>query len=316
MSLQTVVVVNPMSQNGALGRRWPDLARAVRREIGAFDALLTQAPGDATRLTREALSSGAERVVAVGGDGTIHEVVNGFFQDDDTPVRPGAALGLLPYGTGGDFRKTVRVPRDVPAAARILAADQRHAIDVGVLRYREGSTRGREARRVFINIASFGIGGLVDRIVNTSSKILGGRISFLVGTARAAIRYKNQRVRLVFDGDEDSFLETTINNVAVANGQYFGGGMRIAPDAVLDDGLFDVVALGDLTPTDFLLNGHRVYRGQHVHMDKVSIRRARRVEARPVDPDEDVLLDVDGEAPGALPATFTVLPKALDLIVP
>src|SRR6185295_8513538 len=100
-------------------------------------------------------------------------------------------------------------------------------------------------RRLFINIASFGIGGLVDQIVNTSSKVLGGKVSFLVGTARAALRYKNQRVRMVFDGDEDQFVEATINNVAVANGQLFGGGMHIAPEAVLDDGVFDVVTIGD-----------------------------------------------------------------------
>jgi YegS/Rv2252/BmrU family lipid kinase len=312
----TVVVINPKSQNGALGRNWPDLSRTLQREMGAFQAVMTQGPGDATRLAREALAGGADLVVAVGGDGTIHEVVNGFFDDQDRPVRTGAALGLIPYGTGGDFRKTVQVPKEMEGAGRILARGQRKTIDVGALRYRKGGARGPEARCMFINIASFGIGGLVDQIVNNSSKILGGKVSFLMGTARAAIRYKNQRVRMVFDGDEDKFVEATINNVAVANGQFFGGGMHIAPEAVLDDGQFDVVTLGDLTPFDFLKNGHRVYRGEHMGLEKVTSRRARRVEARPVNPDEDVLLDVDGEAPGALPATFTVIPRAIDLIVP
>ena len=312
----TVVVVNPRSQNGALGKKWPDLSRVLHREMGAFEAVMTQAPGDATRLARAALTGGADVVVAIGGDGTIHEVVNGFFDEQEKPVKPGAALGLLPYGTGGDFRKTVKVPKELEDAARVIARGRRQTIDVGSLRYREGHAQGVERRSVFVNIASFGIGGLVDQIVNTSSKVLGGRVSFLMGTARAALRYKNQRVRLVFDGDEDAFVETTINNVAVANGQYFGGGMHIAPEASLDDGQFDVVTLGDLTPFDFLRDGHRVYRGAHLDMAKVSFRRARRVDARPVDPDEDVLLDVDGEAPGALPASFTVIPRALDLIVP
>ena len=311
-----VVVVNPKSQNGALGRKWPELSRGLQREMGAFDAVMTQAPGDATRLARAALEGGADVVVAVGGDGTIHEVVNGFFDADERPVRPGAALGLVPFGTGGDFRKTVKVPKEFEEAGRILARGRRQTIDVGALRYRQGHARGAEARRLFVNIASFGIGGLVDQIVNNSSKVLGGRVSFLMGTARAALRYKNQRVRMVFDGDEEQFVEATINNVAVANGQFFGGGMHIAPEARLDDGQFDVVTLGDLSPLDFLKDGHRVYRGTHLGMSKISLRRARRVEARPVNPDEDVLLDVDGEAPGALPATFTVIPRAIDLIVP
>ncbi len=312
----TVVVVNPKSQNGTLGRRWPDLARVLHREMGGFEAVMTQSPGDATRLARSALAGGADMVVAVGGDGTIHEVVNGFFDAHQRPVRPGAALGLLPFGTGGDFRKTVKVPKELEDAGRILARGRRQTIDVGSLRYRDGGARGEEKQRVFVNIASFGIGGLVDQIVNNSSKLLGGRVSFLMGTARAALRYKNQRVRMIFDGDEDQFVESTINNVAVANGQYFGGGMHIAPEAVLDDGQFDVVTIGDLSPLDFLRDGHRVYRGAHLGMNKVSFRRAHRVDARPVDPDEDVLLDVDGEAPGALPASFSVLPRAIDLIVP
>jgi YegS/Rv2252/BmrU family lipid kinase len=312
----TVVVVNPKSQNGALGRRWPELSRVLHREMGAFESMMTQGPGDATRLAREALSGGADVVVAVGGDGTIHEVVNGFFDAEERPVRPGAALGIIPFGTGGDFRKTVKLPKELEDAGRLIARGRRKTIDVGSLRYRAGGVRGAESRRLFINIASFGIGGLVDQIVNGSSKALGGRVAFLMGTARAALRYRNQRVRLVFDGDEEQFLEVTINNVAVANGQYFGGGMHIAPRAELDDGQFDVVTLGDLSPMDFLRDGHRVYRGAHLDMDKISWRRARRVDARPIDASENVLLDVDGEALGALPASFTVLPRAIDLIVP
>jgi YegS/Rv2252/BmrU family lipid kinase len=321
MASQAVVIVNPRSQNGALGKKWPDLARIVGRELGGFDTRFTAAPGDATRLTRAALEDGAERIIAVGGDGTIHEVVNGFFattggQGDDRAIRPGAALGILPFGTGGDFRKTVKLPKDSEGAARVLAADRRQRIDLGVLEYHQGGARGPLGRCYFINIASFGIGGLVDQIVNTSSKRLGGRLSFLVGTARAALRYRNQKVRLEFDQNPDDFIETTINNVAIANGQYFGGGMHIAPEAELDDGRFDVVVLGDLTTTDFLLNGHRVYLGKHLAMDKVTCRRASRVDARPVNADEDVRLDVDGEAPGVLPARFRLLPKALDLVVP
>jgi YegS/Rv2252/BmrU family lipid kinase len=312
---QTVVVVNPRSQNGALGRRWRDIRGVLLRELGTFEAVMTEAPGDATRLAREALAGGADVVVAIGGDGTIHEVANGFF-DGDKPVRPAAALAVLPFGTGGDFIKTAGIPRDLARAAALIKAGSVRVIDVGRLEFRKETAGGDPGSCVFVNIASFGIGGLVDRIVNTSSKALGGRASFFLATARAAMRYKNQRVRLVFDGKDDDALEVTINNVAVANGRYFGGGMFIAPKAELDDGVFDIVAIGDLGLADFLLRGHRLYKGTHLDLPKVTQRRAVRVEAAPVDPKADVLLDVDGEAPGALPAVFTVMPRALNLVAP
>lgn len=308
---ETVLVVNPQAQNGALGRRWPELAGRIRRELGAFGELFTEAPGDATRLTREALRGGAGTVVAIGGDGTINEVVNGFFEGGE-PVAPEARLGVLPFGTGGDFRKTINVPKDLDRAAAILARGATRAIDVGRLDYT--SSDGGEATRLFINIASFGMSGVVDELVNESSKRLGGRLSFLLATARAGLRYENQRVRLVFDGDQAGAVDTIINVVAVANGRYFGGGMHIAPEAELDDGRFDVVAVGDMTMGDMILRGSRLYKGTHLGLDKVSSRRARTLRAEPLG--GEVLLDVDGETPGRLPATFTILPGALRLVVP
>ncbi len=305
------MVVNPMSAGGALGRRWMELAGTIRRHL-PFEEVRTRRPGDATRLAREALVSGADRVVAIGGDGTINEVVNGFF-DGDQLVRPGAALGVLPFGTGGDFRKTIHMPRDVDAAARILARGTLRRIDVGLLELTGHD--GGAVTRIFANIASFGISGLVDQLVNTSSKALGGRLSFLVATARAGLKYKNQRVRMVFDGDQAGARDVTIQTVAVANGRYFGGGMYIAPKAELDDGQFDVVVLGDFDIKDMLVHGRHLYSGTHLKLDKVSFRRARTLQALPLD-GEDVELDVDGENPGTLPATFRILPAALDLVVP
>jgi len=308
---RTVLVVNPQSANGALGRQWDELSRSIGREL-AFEDVQTSAPGDATRLTREALEQGAERVVAIGGDGTISEVVNGFF-DNGEPINPEAALGVLPYGTGGDFRKSAHIPKDVTRAARVLARGKTRKIDAGLLEHLDRD--GTPVSRVFINIASFGISGMVDRYVNETSKRFGGMLSFAVATVRAAARYKNQRVRVVYDDEEDAAEELTINTLAVANGRYFGGGMHIAPRAELDDGWFDVVSIGDFGLGDFLVNGRHIYAGSHIGMDGVGHRRAKKVYAEPVGID-DVELDVDGETPGILPATFTILPGALSLVVP
>jgi YegS/Rv2252/BmrU family lipid kinase len=309
---RTVIIVNPHSQSGALGRHWSDVATRIRREL-AFEEVHTKGPGDATRLARQALESGVERVVAIGGDGTINEVVNGFFADGH-PVARDAALGIIPFGTGGDFRKTVHLPTQVDRAARILADDQRQPVDVGRLDFM--GRDGVAGTRMFLNVASFGASGVVDRRVNQSRKRLGGRLTFLMATARTTLTYANQRVRLVFDGEIARPVELTMNTVAVANGRYFGGGMFIAPEAELDDGRFDVICLGDLGFTDFLFKARRIYAGTHLEMDKVSHRRAAKIDAEAIDPQEAIELDLDGETPGILPATFTLLPRALSLVVP
>ena len=307
---RTVVVVNPKSQGGKLGKRWTEIAETLGRAF-PFDEAITRGPGDATRLTREALRSGAERIVAIGGDGTVNETVNGFFDDDGKPIAPNASFALIPFGTGGDFRRTFHLPTEIADAAKIVAANHKKKIDVGRLTFR--TTAGKTAHRMFANIASFGVSGVVDRLVNESGKKL-GRLSFLWATARATLSYKNQRVQLVFDGKDR--VEATINTVAVANGRFFGGAMMVAPDAEVDDGVFDVVAVGDLGFGDLLMSGRRLYKGTHLSMDKVSARRAKVVEAEGVDPSAVIELDVDGESPGRLPARFEIVPGALWMVVP
>ncbi|HEX7842433.1 MAG TPA: diacylglycerol kinase family protein [Kofleriaceae bacterium] len=307
---RTVLVVNPRSQGGRLGKRWKDVADTIGRAF-PFDEAITEAPGDATRLTREALRGGAERVVAMGGDGTINEVVNGFFDDQGKPIAPEASFAVIPFGTGGDFRRTVQLPTALADAARVIAANHRRKIDVGRLEFTAAG--GERAARMFANIASFGVSGVVDRLVNESGKKL-GRLTFAVATARATWSYKNQRVQLVFDGTDR--VEATINTVAIANGRYFGGAMMVAPGAELDDGQFDVIAMGDFGFGDLLKSGRRLYKGTHLTMDKVTARRARVVEAEPIDPGSVIELDVDGENPGRLPARFELVPAALWLIAP
>lgn len=318
MAEHTVVIVNPQAGGGSLGRRWVEVSDVLRRSLGSFDDVRTEGPGDATRLAADAIAGGADTVVAIGGDGTINEVVNGFFDAGQPRAQGGrsAALGIIPFGTGGDFRKTTRLPKDLESAAAVIADRKIQRIDVGRLDYTPADDGdGAMATRMFANIASFGLSGLVDELVNQSSKRLGGRLSFMLATARAGIRYDNQRVSLRFD-DLPEAADMTISTVAVANGCYFGGGMKVAPDAELDDGFFDVVAIGDMTTLDFVLHGHKLYRGTHLGHPKISCRRAKVVSAEPLGGDEPVRLDVDGETPGRLPARFEIVESALDVIVP
>lgn len=308
---RTVIVVNPASQGGRLGKRWPELRETIGRAF-AFDDVQTKRPGEASGLVRDALRGGAERIVALGGDGTINEVVNGFF-DNGVAVAADATLAVIPFGTGGDFRRTMHIPVDAAGAAAVIAQGHRKKIDVG--RIDLTSPNGDRTTRMFANIASFGMSGVVDRLVNASGKKL-GRLSYSLATARAAWSYANQRVALSFDDRPDDRVETTIHTVAIANGRYFGGAMKIAPHAEVDDGMFDVVAMGDLGFGDLLTSGLRLYKGTHLSLDKVTSRRARVVDARPVEPNAVVELDVDGEPLGKLPARFEVLANALWMAVP
>lgn len=304
-----LLVVNPHAGAGRAGARLPKLAAALRAEGGRFDVARTQGPDHAGELVRDALRAGVPGVAVVGGDGTVNEALNGFFDAQCEPVAPDAWLAPLPCGTGGDFRRTLGVSRRTDAmAARMMAARVR-SIDVGLLRYH--ARDDSRAHRFFLNIASFGIGGLVDELVNDTPKWMGGTPAFLLGTLRAMRRYRNQRVRIRLD--DGAARETRVLNCAVANGQYFGGGMHIAPKARIDDGAFDVVGL---EPTSLVqqtrLTPH-LYRGTLLDKPGVTWTRARRVHAEPVEPGEAVLLDVDGEAPGRLPAVFEMRPAALRL---
>jgi len=261
---------------------------------------------------RDALRRGAERIVVIGGDGTISEAVNGFF-DNGVAIAPDASFGLIPFGTGGDFRRTMEIPLEAADAAAVIARNHKKKIDLGKIELTQRD--GTKTTRIFANIASFGVSGVVDRLVNESGKKL-GRLSFALATARATWSYKNQRVSLTFDGRAQDRVEATINTVAIANGRYFGGAMMVAPNAEIDDGQFDVIAMGDFGFGDLVKSGRRLYKGTHLAMDKVTSRRARVVEAETVDPGAIVELDVDGEPLGKLPARFELLPGALWMVVP
>jgi YegS/Rv2252/BmrU family lipid kinase len=308
-NFKTFLVVNPKSAGGNTERDWPEIRAGAEKVLGEFAFAFTSGPMDATAVTRRALRKGYELIVSVGGDGTNNEVINGFFEaDGERLLSSEAVFGVLSMGSGGDFRKSPGWRVDLAEGLERLRGRRTRRIDAGKLTFVDH--RGEEARRYFINIASFGVSGAVMNRVNRSSKLLGGRLTFLLSTVQSLFAYRNKRVELWID---DRFAgERIINNVAVANGRYFGAGMHVAPRARLDDGLFDVVIIGDLGFWDFVFHGDRIYRGTHLEWGEVEYLRARKVVASS---DEEVLIEVDGEQPGRLPAIFEVLPGAIRLKV-
>jgi diacylglycerol kinase (ATP) len=306
----TLVVVNPASAGGRTAKEWPLLQRCLVDAGVDFEARITARPHDAIALTREALREGFTRVVAVGGDGTLNEIVNGWFDPDTLrPINPDACLGLLPSGTGGDFRKTAGIPKHHAAACALLARGDVRSIDAGRIDYHGG---GAPAPRWYVNIADCGLGGDVVHRVNSSRKSAGGTATFLYHSLAALMRYGNRMVRVDVDG---RVTEGPLQSVVVANGRYFGGGMHIAPHAALDDGLFDVITVTNHGRRRSLTGLSGLYRGTHIGRPGITFTRGRTVTVTPLE-QRPVLFDVEGEQVGRAPATLTCLPGVLRFCAP
>jgi diacylglycerol kinase (ATP) len=308
--MRTFAVINPRSGNGRTGRMQRVIESKLSGVCTALTVGVTRGPMDAAALTSQALLDGFEQIVAVGGDGTINEVVNGFFKNG-AALNPNAHLALLTNGTGGDFRRTFGIEDGFDASLKRIAQGRPKRIDVGRLTY--VTADGKPGLRYFANIASFGLSGEVVNRVNTArfSKWFGGKFAFRWGAIRAALSFKNKPVRLKVDTIFDDVV--TISTVAVCNGRYFGGGMKVAPDAKPDDGLFDVIVLGEAPRGQGFKDMNKLYTGEHVNLPYVKVLRGASVIATPVQATEraSVLLDVDGEGPGQLPAMFDVMHKAI-----
>jgi len=304
MPATTLVIVNPVSGGGATRRRWRRIEPLMREALGAFEVEATRGARDGVRIAREAARAGVERIVVAGGDGTTSEVVTGLVEAD---LNQQVEIGLLPMGSGGDFLRTLGMPREIDAAMACLAAGGRRSVDAGRIRFEDH--RGEIATACFLNVASLGISGLVDEMVNRAPKHLGGRIAFAWGTLRAIVQYRCEPVNLRVDGE--TVFDGPLSLAAAANGRCFGGGMRIAPDARPDDGNLDVVVVAGLRKARLLANFPSIYRGTHLGHPEVSVYRGKRVEAMAAP--GRVWLDVDGEPLGTLPAEIEILPRALRL---
>jgi len=303
--LKTFFIVNPQSGNGRTGRRWFEASAQITRTFARPEHAFTRGPLDATSLAARALRDGYDCIVAVGGDGTVNEVVNGFF-DDGRPINPRACLAVMPQGTGGDFRKTFGWDLTLQSAIDRLAGQGEVPIDIGLLEYE--SPAGRPERRHFANVCSFGVSGVVDREVHQSAKLLGGKIGFYWASMKAMARYSDRTVRFSVDGKPEE--QARVTAVSVANGKYFGGGMCVAPTAEPSDGWFDVTIWSGFGISDFLLKSKALYSGTHVRLSGTRCLRCRTFSA---ESDQEVLIDLDGEAVGRLPCRMTLMPGALRL---
>jgi diacylglycerol kinase (ATP) len=301
---QRHVILNPASGAGKTGKRQAEILALCDRHLGRqYTLCVTREPGEATDSARTAVAQGAELVVAVGGDGTIQEVVNGFFADG-RPLNPDCALGIIDAGTGHGFAQSLRLPGELERQMELVAGPVSRRVDVGRASYADGG--GRHKERYFVNECQAGIGGEVVRKVGTKNKRLGGTLAFGASTLAAALRYPNQVVTVQVD--EQLPQTQKLIGVVMANGGFMAGGMKLAPGARLSDGLLDILLIHEQSLAERLKNFPRIYSGSHIGLPKFGLVRGRSIS---LSSPESVPFEADGELWGSLPCRVEILPEVL-----
>ncbi len=303
MPSPTLLILNPQAGRGA--DRFGRVQGVVADALGEIEVARTRAPRDASRIAREAVRAGVSRLVVGGGDGTLSEVVTGLLE---AGLGSYAEIGILPLGSGCDFARSVGVPQRIEEAAGLFRDGARSRVDAARIRYRDGE--GRPRTSYFLNEASFGLSGLTVALVNRMGKRFGPRASFALASVGAILRGCEPDVSIQVD--ERTVFEGRISMVVAANGRHFGSGMRIAPEARVDDGALDVVIVERMSRMRLLGRFPSIYRGTHLRYPEVHHHRGVRIEAR-LRGNDYAPLDVDGEALGELSASIEVLPKAIGL---
>ena len=307
LSEKIFAVVNPVSANGKTAKDWPEFAQYFNNKGVQLVPVKTEYPEHAVSIVRNALKDGYKNIMSVGGDGTANEVVNGFF-DNGRLINPEAKLIVFSRGTGSDLIKSIGINNSKREIYNIINNGKKRMIDIGKISYRNND--GIKAQRYFLNISDAGIGGETVARVNNSSKFYGGILTYLFGALKTLAIYENKNFELIIDGEK--ILKRKINSIMVANGSYFAGGMKIAPEAVLDNGFFNVIILGDLSRAEIVKNLYKAYNGNHLNHPKIESYKGRSIKISSTD---EVLLNIDGESAGKLPASFTILPQKLPVMV-
>lgn len=310
LSERIVCVLNPRAQAGRAGSRVDELRRAVDVAFAQGSVVVSEGPGHATELAATAIQEGADIVAAVGGDGTCNEVVNGFF-DGESPRRRSATFAVIPWGTGSDLPRSVLAPGELAEALWVAATGMTLPTDVGACHYT--TEDGREKLRIFMNVAGFGANGDVVHRANSASKRLGGRATFLQATLGTLLHFAPPPVVVEWEGPEGAGRwDAPLLSAFVANGAWCGGGMHVGKHGSMHDGLFDLTLVPNKGRARNVAESWRLYDGS---LERVGGSRLARVDSvrAYARGDEPVLLDIDGEQPGQLPARFSVLRSAIQV---
>ncbi|KAJ0111651.1 hypothetical protein Patl1_00497 [Pistacia atlantica] len=309
-----VFVVNPRGANGRTGKEWKKLLPYLRSRLDADCNIcesLTSGPSHAIDITREAIREGADAVIAVGGDGTLHEVVNGFFWAGKTvsshnrESAHSTALGVIPLGTGSDFARTFGWKNDPHEAIERIVIGIRSRIDIGVISGESGESH------YFLNVADIHLSAKAGYYASRYKRF--GNLCYVIGALQAFMGHKNQDLKIkVNEGEWQEYSQVTA--LCIGNAKYFGGGVKITPNADPHNGNFEVVILQDFKWYDFILKLHKLYSGTHLSVKNVTSRSVHSIEVEDISGSGSIFVQSDGEHLGFLPRKFCILPAAIEMI--
>ena len=296
-------VVNPKAGSGSAKTKRRKLEEQVSSCFLHWEIRETQYAGHAQILAKEICQEGFDIIGVVGGDGTCHEVLNGMIHNDEA-INPNTALALIPAGTGSDFLKSLPTPNDPISALRIAALGRDRILDIG-------KCTTQENVRYFINVAGFGVNGEVAERSNNSSKMLGGRITFIKATLQSSLSYTPQKVLLQWEqDDQQQQWSGEVLSCFIANGKFCGGGMNVGPQSSLDDGLADITLLEPIGPIEQLFKLRKLYDGTIHELKQAHQLKSSSLQAT-AQKNSCVKIELDGECGGNLPARFEILKQKL-----
>jgi diacylglycerol kinase (ATP) len=298
------VVVNPAAGSGKAKHVADTLFKRIKERTNSEIYIdFSRQKDDALLITRKAINNGAVMIVALGGDGTINEVVNGFFSNGE-PINDSCELGIINCGTGGGFARTINIPRSITQQIDLLLSPGSLALDVGYVKCRNYS--GETIRRLFVNECQIGIGSKVASAVGKKSKRLGGTIAF--GMAAAVLALIADPVNISVCFDNEGFQKLCLIGLVVGIGTECAGGMKLTPDAILNDGFFDVLSIHNMNVRQRMLNLAKVYSGKHLFSPHFSIKKCKAIKIRS---DIEISIEGDGEILGTSPFDIEILPSAI-----
>lgn len=308
--MRVAFIVNPASANGKTGIRFEKLKPVINEYFAGCEYFYTKKMGDASKIAKKLALNHYDRVIGVGGDGTFNEIVNGLVEDGKA-LSPHTVFGTLPMGTGGDLVRTLKISHNPQKALEQLKENKVIDADVGQVQLK--SFEDKPIVKYFLNQFSFGLGGLTCLKVNGESKALGGTFSFFKGAIKAILSFPFSKVAIKFKGCKNKY-EGAIQNVAIANGQFSGGGMNMAPGARLDTGDFKMIIFEWVPKYKLLFHMPKIYWGGHMKLPTTKVKQITEIEADKIG-EQDIFLELDGETPGKLPLKAKCLKSAIKINV-
>lgn len=302
------VIANPAAGRGAVKARWPAIERALMAALPVGELVFSESRAHATELARQAVEAGHRKILAIGGDGTNHEVTNGILQQSVIPSNQ-VLYALLPIGTGNDWVKTHAIPCRMEQALAIIQKERSTFQDVGLIRFQDN---GQPAERYFVNVAGMAYDAFICRVAEIRPEAVRNQFFYLWLVLKCLFKYQLQPARVSVDGQvfEDKYY--TIN---LGIGRYSGGGMQLVPHASPTGGQFAITLAGNISKLGVLLNTFRFYNGSIGKHPKVQLLKGKEVRVEAIG-QHPTLVEADGEFLGETPVSFSLISKALKIVVP